>query len=105
MPQSNFCLCLTKMHIASTAFDVRKPIATTEFAHLFSSHIGRWLVPSFLITSAGLFMGRFVGGFTEGDETRGLPIFAIKSINPSAISLAKSHNFNGLISCKRQSLL
>ena len=85
------------MHVASTAFDVRKPISTTEFAHLFSSHIGRWLVPSFLITSAGLFVGQFVGGFTGGDETRGLRSFALHSINPSAISLAKSHNFNGRV--------
>jgi hypothetical protein len=55
------------------------------------------LVASFLTTSTGLLIGRPVGGLAGGEETRGRPIFAFISTNPSAISLAKSHSFIGFI--------
>jgi hypothetical protein len=38
-----------------------------------------------------------VGGWTGGEETRDLSIYAFISTNPSAISLAKAHNFIGFI--------
>jgi hypothetical protein len=47
-------------------------------------------VPSFLTISTGLFMG-----LTGGEETRVLSIYTFISTNPSAISLAKAHNFIG----------
>jgi hypothetical protein len=37
------------------------------------------------------------GGLTGGEETRVLSIYTFISINPSAISLAKAHNFIGFI--------
>jgi hypothetical protein len=38
-----------------------------------------------------------VGGLTGGEETRVLSIYTFISSNPSAISLAKAHNFIGFI--------
>jgi hypothetical protein len=55
------------------------------------------VVPSFLTISTGLFIGHPVGGLTGGNETRVLSIYAFISTNPSAISLAKAHNFIGFI--------
>jgi hypothetical protein len=42
-------------------------------------------------------VGHPVGGWTGGEETRVLSIYAFISTNPSAISLAKAHNFIGFI--------
>ena len=55
------------------------------------------VVPSFLTISTGLFIGHPVGGLTGGEETRVLSIYTFISSNPSAISLAKAHNFIGFI--------
>ena len=47
-------------------------------------------------------MGHPVGGLTGGEETRVLSIYTFISSNPSAISLAKAHNFIGFIWSKAQ---